>query len=191
MPYKVKPKRFLERIIPLKAVPRNLLYDISEVVDDSGEEEFKKTLSRARRYKKTAYRLLHHNDPIPNVKLNIKNRYKQLTKAIIRLFQNTESCDDIIKSLSNYVVEKSKEKINSPHSVLLYLTIDLVSGYGSTLYNNTIWSEIKRKYPAGEIENKPHSWYIEEYGIISKTKITNISETKFGAKYHSNPDQEV
>ncbi|MGD1837556.1 MAG: hypothetical protein ACPKPY_05810 [Nitrososphaeraceae archaeon] len=59
------------------------------------------------------FRLLHHNDSIPNVTLNIKNRYKQLTKPLIRLFQKTESLDIIIKPLSKYVIEKNEEKINS------------------------------------------------------------------------------
>src|SRR5688572_15875682 len=98
------------------------------------------------------YRLLHHNDLIPNIKLNIKNRYKQLTKPVIRLFQNTKSLNDILKSLSNYVIEKNEEKINSPDSVLLFFIIDLVTKYGTILSNNTIWDEIKKKYPAGEVD---------------------------------------
>jgi hypothetical protein len=191
MPDKIKSKGFLERIIPLKAAPGNPLYDIAEIVDDSGDEEFKELNQELMDTRKVLlmYRHLHHNDLIPNVKLNIKNRYKQLTKPVIRLFQNTKSLNDILKSLSNYVIEKNEEKINSPDSVLLFFIIDLVSEYGTILYNNTIWDEIKKKYPAGEVDDKRYSWFVEGYGIISKTKITNTCETRFLAKQHKDPDK--
>jgi hypothetical protein len=191
MPDKIKSKGFLERIITLKAAPGNPLYDIAEIVDDSGDEEFKELNQELMDTRKVLlmYRLLHHNDLIPHVKLNIKNRYKQLTKPVIRLFQNTKSLNDILKSLSNYVIEKNEEKINSPDSVLLFFIIDLVSEYGTILYNNTIWDEIKKKYPAGEVDDKRYSWFVEGYGIISKTKITNTCETRFLAKQHKDPDK--
>jgi hypothetical protein len=191
MPDKIKSKGFLERVIPLKVAPGNPLYDIAEIVDDSGDEEFKELNQELMDTRKVLlmYRLLHHNGLIPNVKLNIKNRYKQLTKPVIRLFQNTKSLNDILKSLSNYVIEKNEEKINSPDSVLLFFIIDLVSEYGTILYNNTIWNEIKKKYPAGEVDDKSYSWFVEGYGIISKTKITNTCETRFLAKQHKDPDK--
>ena len=106
------------------------------------------------------YRLLNYNETIPDVKLNIKNRYKQLTKPLIRLFQNTESVNDIIKSLSKYLIEKNQEKIDSMDSAILTFIINLVSKYGETLYNDQMWKELKIKYPNGEIQDKPYSWYI-------------------------------
>ena len=184
MPDKIKSKGFLERIIPLKAVPGNPLFDISEVVDGSGDEQFKELYQELEDTRKLflMYKLLHHNETIPDVNLNIKNRYKQLTKPLIRLFQNTESVNDIIKSLSKYMIEKNQEKIDSLDSAILNFIINLVSKYGETLYNDQIWKELKIKYPDGEIPDKPYSWYLEGYGSISKNSITKICETKFGAK---------
>ena len=180
MPDKVKCKGFLERIIPLKAVPGDPQFDISEVVDGSGDEQFKELYQELEDTRKLLlmYRLLHHNEIIPDVKLNIKNRYKQLTKPLIRLFQNTESVNDIIKSLSKYLIEKNQEKIDSLDSAILTFIINLVSKYGETLYNDQIWKELKIKYPDGEIQDKPYSWYLEGYGSISKNSITKICETK-------------
>jgi len=184
MPDKIKSKGFLERIIPLKAVPGNPLFDISEVVDGSGDEQFKELYQELEDTRKLLlmYRLIHHNETIPDVKLNIKNRYKQLTKPLIRLFQNTESVNDIVKSLSKYVIEKNQEKIDSLDSAILTFIINLVSKYGETLYNDQIWNELKIKYPDGGISDKPYSWYLEGYGSTSKNSITKICETKFGAK---------
>jgi hypothetical protein len=184
MPDKVKSKGFLERIIPLKAVPGDPQFDISEVVDGSGDEQFKELYQELEDTRKVLlmYRLLHHNETIADVKLNIKNRYKQLTKPLIRLFQNTESVNDIVKSLSKYMIEKNQEKIDSLDSAILTFIINLVSKYGETLYNDQIWNELKIKYLDGEIPDKPYSWYLEGYGSISKNSITKICETKFGAK---------
>ena len=184
MPDKIKSKGFLERIIPLKAVPGDPEYDISEVVDGSGDEQFKELYQELEDTRKLLlmYRLLNYNETIPDVKLNIKNRYKQLTKPLIRLFQNTESVNDIIKSLSKYLIEKNQEKIDSIDSAILTFIINLVSKYGETLYNDQIWQELKIKYPDGEIQEKPYSWYIEGYGSVSKNSITKTCETKFGAK---------
>ena len=186
MPDKVKSKGFLERIIPLKATAGDPQYDISEVVDESGDEQFKELYEELMNTRKLLlmYRLLHYNETIPDIKLNIKNRYKQLTKPVIRLFQNTESVDEITKSLSKYLIEKNQEKIDSMDSAILTFIINLVSKHGETLYNDQIWNELKIKYPNGEIKEKPYSWYIEGYGSISKSRITKICETKFGAKQY-------
>ena len=191
MPDKIKSKGFLERIIPLKATPGDPVYDISEVVDESGDEQFKELYEELLIIRKLLlmYRLLHHNDPIPDIKLNIKNRYKQLTKPVIRLFQNTESVDEITKSLSKYLIEKNQEKIDSMDSAILTFIINLVSEHGETLYNDYIWNELKIKYPNGEIKDKPYSWYLEGYSIVSKNSVTKTCETKFGAKLHRDPKE--
>jgi hypothetical protein len=184
MPDKIKSKGFLERIIPLKAVPGHPEYDISEVVDESGDEQFKELYGELMDTRKLLlmYRLLHYNDPIPNINLNIKNRYKQLTKPVIRLFQNTESVNEITSSLSKYLIEKNQEKIDSIDSAILLFIVNLVSKQGEILYNDHIWNELRLKYPNGEIQDKPYSWYMEGYGIVSKNGITKTCETKFGAK---------
>ena len=191
LPDKVKSKGFLERIIPLKSVSGDPQFDISEIVNDAGDEQFKELYEELINTRKLLliYRLLHHNDAIPNVELNIKNRYKQLTKPLIRLFQNSESLDEIIKSLSKYVIEKNEEKINSLDSALLFLVIDLVAKKEGTtiLYNDEIWEKVKKEFKGNEIEDKPYSYYSEDYGLISKTKITNICETKFSGKQHKDP----
>jgi hypothetical protein len=185
MPDKVKSKGFLERIIPLKALPGDPEYDIAEVVDNSGDEKFKGLYEELMNTRKLLlmYRLLHYDKIIPDIKLNIKNRYKQLTKPVIRLFQNTETAlKEITNSLSKYLIEKNQEKMDSMDAAILTFIINLVSENSETLYNDQIWNELKKEYPNGEIEDKKYSWYLEGYGSISKQKITDICETKFGAK---------
>jgi hypothetical protein len=185
MPDKRKSKGFLERIIPLKAVPGDPLFDISEVVDGSGDEQFKELYQELEDTRKLLlmYRLLHHNDLIQDVKLNIKNRYKQLTKPLIRLFQKTESVNDIVKSLSKYLIEKNQEKIDSLDSAILSFIINLIPTHGEILYNDQIWQELKIKYPNGEIQEKPYSWYLEGYGSVSKNSITKSVKPSLELNY--------
>ena len=190
MPDKIKSKGFLERIISLKSVSGDPQFDISEVVNDAGDTQLKKLNDELIDLRKLLliFRLLHHKDPIPNVTLNIKNRYKQLVKPLIRLFQKTESLDIIIKSLSKYVIEKNEEKINSLDSGLLFLIIDLVSEHGNILYNEQIWKKVKEKFIGNEIDDKPYSYFSEDYGLISKKMVTNICETKLGGKQYRNKE---
>ena len=184
MPDKTKSKGFLERIIPAKMTPGEPSYDISEVIDESGDEQLNQLYKQLMDTRKLLlmYRLLHHNEIIPNITLNIKNRYKQLTKPVIRLFQNSESVKEITSSLSKYLIEKNQEKLDSMDSAILTFIINLVSEHGETLYNDQIWNELKKEYPNGEIKEKLYSWYMEGYGSISKNSITKTCETKFGAK---------
>ena len=63
-----------------------------------------------------------------------------------------------------------------------------MSKHGETLYNEKIWEELKKQYPNGKIEDKPYSWFIEGYGSVSKQKISDICETKFGAKQHKDKE---
>lgn len=186
IPDKIKSKGFIERLIILKTIPGDPKYDISEVINDAGDEKLKECYQELIQIRKLLlmFRLLHHTDSFPDIKLNIKNRYKQLTKPLLRLFQKTQVVNEIIESLSKYLVEKNEEKIDSFESMLLSVVIDLVAKFDLILYNDQIWDEIKNRYPKGEIQGKSHSWFIEGYGSISKTKITNICETKFGAKQH-------
>ena len=43
-------------------------------------------------------RLLHFNEKIHDIKLNIKGREKQLFKPVLRVFQNTEVLNDFVAS---------------------------------------------------------------------------------------------
>lgn len=60
-----------------------------------------------------------------------------------------------------------------------FLIIDLIAEKGTILYNDQIWDKVKNEFRDYEFEDKSYSYYSEDYDLISKTKITNIYETKF------------
>jgi hypothetical protein len=81
-------------------------YDISEIINPAGEEEHEELLNELLEIRKKllVYRLLHFHDKIPDIKLNIENREKQLFKPIIRIFQDSnEVLDELLPVISNYV----------------------------------------------------------------------------------------
>ena len=84
-PDAVKAKGFNQRIIELSCVYGFPQYDISEVVNTAGEEEYQELLNEltGTRNLLLVYRLLQYKDKIPDVKLNIENREKQLFKPLI------------------------------------------------------------------------------------------------------------
>lgn len=57
--------------------------------------------------------MIHYDDKIPDVQLSIRNRDKQLSKPLIRLFSNTKAIKDIITTLSKFLSEKNDKKLNS------------------------------------------------------------------------------
>ena len=63
------------------------------------------------------------------------------------------------------------------------MTIDLVSKNSNILYNEQIWQKVKEKFTGNEIDERPYSYFSEDYRILSKTKITNICETKLGKQH--------
>jgi hypothetical protein len=65
------------------------------------------------------YRLLHFHDKIPDIKLNIENREKQLFKPIVRIFQNaSQVLEELLPVISNYVSEKKES--NADTLLLVY-----------------------------------------------------------------------
>jgi hypothetical protein len=90
LPDIVKAKGFHQRIIVLHCEDGFPEYDIAEVMGADRDEEYQMLFDELDDTHNLllAYRLLHFHDVIPNIKLNIRNREKQLFKPILRIFQN-------------------------------------------------------------------------------------------------------
>ena len=91
-PDSVKAKGFNQRIIELPCIYGFPQYDISEIINTAGEEELNHLLNELNETRNLLliHRLIHYQDKIPDVKLNIENREKQLFKPLSRIFQHTE-----------------------------------------------------------------------------------------------------
>ena len=129
------------------------------------------------------YRLLYFKDKIPDVKLNIENREKQLFKPLIRVFQNTETLDELLPIISKYVRQKRENNANSLHAFLNRTIKDLINAQNTELLESgLIWSTITETLQGDTIPNKPQSYQSVEFGYLSQKEIIQILKDIFGAK---------
>jgi hypothetical protein len=186
LPDSVTARGFNQRIVPLPCTYGFPLYDISEVVNAAGEEEYEELLEELNTMRNAlfVYRLLHFKDKIPNIKLNIQNREKQLFKPVLRLFQNTETTlNELLPVISRYVSQKRESNANTLHAFLYTLITDLIKVQDTyELESSLIWNIIKERLHGKDIPYKPQSFDTVEYGIISQKGIIETLIQVFGAE---------
>jgi hypothetical protein len=69
--------------------------------------------------------------------------------------------------------------LNSFDAYLFSVILDLVKNCNTVIPNDELWNNIL-SLPGDTINNKPHSYHTDDFGIITRTKITNTYEDKFG-----------
>jgi hypothetical protein len=189
LPDSLKAKGFNQRVIELPCVYGFPKYDISEVANPAGEEEYQHLLDELLEARNTllVYRLLHFKDKIPDIKLNIHNREKQLFKPVLRVFQNSETLKELLPVISKYVSQKRETNANTLHAFLYGLIIDLVKTQNKTeLESSLIWDTITNILPGDYIPNKKLSYDSSEFGVISQKGIIETLIQVFGAKPSQN-----
>jgi hypothetical protein len=135
----------------------------------AGEEELQAQLDELNETRNLllAYRLLHYNDKIPNIKLNIQNREKQLFKSVIRVFQNTETLKELLPVISKYISQKREGNATTLYAFLYRMVKDLIKEQNS-LESSSIWSHIIDNLSGDFIPGKKYSFDSLEFGIISQ-----------------------
>lgn len=180
-------KGFNERVFVIPCSTGNPKYDITEVINPAGDSKYSQLLAELVDIRKLflIFRLLNYNKPIPDIELNIKNRDKQLCKPLIRLFQDSTAVKEITGTLSKLLSEKKQRKGNTFEARLYVILKDLVKSIGTKLENKIIWTSVREGIEGSDITNRPQSYDTEEFGIISKKKVTGILVDRFGAEEKS------
>jgi hypothetical protein len=185
LPDSVTAKGFRERIIELPCVYGFPQYDILEVENPAGDEVYEQLLEELHTMRNSLliYRLLHFHEKIPDVKLNIRNREKQLFKPVIRVFQATQILKELLPLISNYVSQKRESKANTLHVFLYDLIKRLIKTQNTyELGSSLIWNVIKDKLQGKDISNKSESYDTVDFGTISQRGIVESLVQVFGAK---------
>jgi hypothetical protein len=130
------------------------------------------------------YRLLHFQSKIPDIKLNIDNREKQLFKPILRVFQDAKTTlKELLPVISEYVSQKRESNANTLHAYLYRLIKDLIKAEDKTeLEISLIWNTIINTLSGSSNPNKPQSYESTEYDTISKKRIIETLIQVFGAR---------
>ena len=195
-----KMKGILDRSLVLKFVTGNPQYNIKEVIKSGNDPEYEPLYVKLMHIRKIlfCYRLVHYDDKLLNVKLNVKNRTGELTKPLIRLFNNAPlSRQRILDDLSKFINERNKNKKESFEAKIYKAITELIEERAEEIRNGTITKEqlevlgthifsnegiryaCKIEMDGRDIEGKDTAFYSTEFGTVSQKKITSILKSKF------------
>ena len=199
-------KGFMDRTFVLHCTSGNPRYDIQEITNPAGDEEHTELLEELLHQRKIlfSYRLLHYQDPLPNIELSVRNREKHCVSQYLRLFQDSSCQEEIGRALADLVGQKRGLKRDTLESKILdiitkMITQNEVREAQRKIEEATGQRVIKAWEPnqlptASLIENvridlegeyrfeKDKSFQTEEHGTISHDRIRNICRDKFGAE---------
>jgi hypothetical protein len=150
-----------------------------------GDERLSKLLEELEKLRNLllAYRLLHFNEKIPDIKLNIKGREKQLFKPIVRVFQGTETLDSLLPVITNYVKQKRESNDASLNAFLYTTAVNVIGELKTTTIASTeFWNRIVKDLEGKEVSGRSLSVETTEFGIISQKEIIQTLEHTFGVK---------
>jgi len=197
IPDEKKMKATLDRSFVYHFIPGNVPYNIKDVIRGAGDPKFGPLLEELIFTRKLllCYRLLHHNDTILDVSLNVKNRSAELTKSLIRLFANSpDALGRIMDSLSKFMKERKEIKADSFESKLYQAITELRDEFAEKI-NTQVLSEhlielsnkqIRDKFieivEAEESQEETGKYYSPIVGTFTQTRITQAAKSRFNAK---------
>ncbi|MGB6527853.1 MAG: hypothetical protein WBF33_07075, partial [Candidatus Nitrosopolaris sp.] len=144
-------------------------YNIKDVFDNSNEQ-LRNELEKTRKLL-FAYRMIHHEDIIKDINLNIINREAELTKPLIRLFKDSpDVLKELLPALSKCLDAKRKVKNNSLEAILYTAISNLIPDHGLTIDNTSIIEEVKRITEGEDIQGQ-QAFYCQDLDRITHKKI--------------------
>jgi hypothetical protein len=185
LPDIMQAKGFNQRVVELYCTFGFPKYDISEISSPAGAEEYQSLLDELMELRKILliYRLIHFNDKVPNIELNISNREKQLFKPVLRVFQGTKAFDELIPIVSGFVSQKRASNADTL-AAELYKVVKTQTKHESSLelLTDDIWRLLISNTDAQEVKNKAQTFDFGELGILSQKDIVKVLVETFRAK---------
>ena len=195
-------KGVLDRSFVHRFLVADVEYNIKDIIRDGGDPQYKPLHDGLIHLKKLlfAFRILHYDEPILDVKLNIKNRNAELVKSLIRLFQNSPyALARILPALSSFVSNRNAMKKNSLDARLRDVVTKLIDDRKSRLETNKLSDDDKELEPnefsnqsifdmarelldGSDMVAKPFSFYTVEHGAVSYREIVQVLKSKFKAE---------
>ena len=188
-------KGLIQRCIIFYCKAGNPRYDIAEVIKPGRDKKLERLLNDLNdlRNMLIIYRLQHYYDEIPDLKLNIKNREKQLFKPTIRIFQKSaKSLGEIIPAINKYLTEYRVRRANT-FNAALYKTVKklLEKEKSGELRSSLICITFKNDLHGKNIPGRSMSFECEDFKKpISQGTIIKTLKDIFGAESTKNPQDE-
>jgi hypothetical protein len=197
-------KGILHRSLKMKFLAGDVQYNIKDALRFADDPEYKALYEELIHVRKLlfCFRLIHYNDPIPQISLNVKGRTAELVSPLIRLFRNSPIArDKIIRSLSTFVKERNESLLDSFENKLRESIQSLINGRIEralkpteedqeldryTFTNESIRERLVKDTEAEEVTDKKGVYYSPQIGGFSQSKITSILKSKFKVKLTKN-----
>ena len=175
---------FLQRVIVLKCVYGFPDYDITEVTNPMGDEDFTDLLKELEETRNLLfiYRLLDQEHKFPDIKLNLAGREKQLFKPILRLFQKTKTQKELEPIISDYINDRRAGNVDSLHAYLYKVITELINIHGYQLTNKQIWTKVTEGLEGEFMFGGNTSFMSAEFNKLTQNKITSHCREIFGGK---------
>jgi hypothetical protein len=144
LPDQKKIKGILDRSIVYNFVANDVLYNIKDIIRYAGDPRVKPLYDELLHLRSIfSFRMIHCNDVIQDIKVNIIHRNAELTKPL-RLFSyqndSPKALERIRLALSKFIERRNDLKRNSIHElILLPLASLLALPKWSVLYNVSIF----------------------------------------------------
>ena len=183
-------KGVLDRTLMMSTYKGNPSFDIKEVLSPAGDPIRQKLLEELLDFRKLMliYRLVHYNEPIPDIDIGLDGRDKELCKPLLQLYNsNTRTRVKIGSALQHFLDIKNQRKSNLIEAALYPIIVNLCSIYGEELSVARIWEAIQNNIDGTADIYKINEFHTTDYGTLHRNTITNILCDKFGAdRKHTN-----
>ena len=175
---------FLQRVIVLKCVYGFPEYDITEVTNPMGDDDFTDLLQELQETRSLLfiYRLLDQGHKFPDIKLDLTGREKQLFKPTLRLFQKTRTQKELEPIISDHINDRRAGNVDSLHAYLYKVITELIAVNGLQLTNRQIWTRVTDELEGDFMYNGFTSFMSSEFGKLTQNKITAHCREIFGGK---------
>lgn len=190
-----KIKGILDRSFIFRFVVGDVEYNIKDIIKYAGEPKFKPLYDELVDLRKLllAFRMVHYDEVIPDLCLNIKHRSAELTKPLLRLFSSRNDApvalEEIRRALSKIISERNELKRNSIESKLRDVINNLILRQNNTdtldtyaFHNDELWAEAKIVMNGQDCQFKSESFYTIEFGTVSHKYIASVYKSKFKAE---------
>lgn len=188
-----KAEGLLNRCFLIKTYPAEPKFKIDKAVNPAGDPLLQKLNAQLNSLRKLlfAYRLLHYDAPILDVKLTIDGRDEELCSPLVRLFRKSKVLDTtIIPTLYEFVKEKREANSQSLDQKILDVVRDIINAQPANDKNyklefSAIWATLKDATQGELSADKPQSMMTRAFGEVTFKAVSQVL-MKFGAKRGKN-----
>ena len=165
--------------------------DITSEMPLTRKDRLRRDRALKLRKKELLYRMVHFNDPLPNLDINVGGRDKELTYPFIQLFYGTRYQNIITDALQKLLDEMNKTKRNTLSVVWCKIVGDLlISSKSNKLRMSEIWDALTSgKYLEGNRidEDKKDRLESSDFGKIYRNNLPRHIKNEFKTDYkHGN-----